>query len=241
MRRRPDPITGQLSTHDAVRLNSNQKQLRIDRLKTDANENLHRANKHKKKFLICALHCGEALLEIKDLVKHGEFQKWIEDNFDDSYPTAAVYMSIAKHWGDSRITEMREKGIEIDSIKRFHDVLRDKKEVLLTGEGGEQDLKKNDIVWKRYCKQIVSQFKEEVYALDNYKHWSYRYKVFMLGGHFHYFWGKLHAELKKLATEAEQEAKKEIEKTKAQTTREKMKIERKAIKDVADKKIYSSS
>jgi hypothetical protein len=39
---------------------------------------------------------GKTLSEVKGSLKHGEFQKWIDDNCKFSYPTAALYMKAAK-------------------------------------------------------------------------------------------------------------------------------------------------
>ncbi len=42
-----------------------------------------------------AILCGELLLQQKARVRHGEFQKWIEDKCEFAYSTAARYMAAA--------------------------------------------------------------------------------------------------------------------------------------------------
>jgi len=233
MPKRIDLINDPLPDSKLYKLNPIQKEQRIERLKQEANENFREAFIHGKKFLIYALHCGEALLEIKLLLKHGDFQKWIDGNFVSSYETANVYMGVAKHWSDVRIAKMREKGITIDSIKGFYDALRGKP--YFSKQRKQED--KYSVV-DEYREWILYEFKRELSDLDKFKPWFMRYKVFMLGNHFHYFWSKLYIELKKLAAEVEAKAERKIKENKAQDMAEKLAIRQKARKAIARKYIY---
>ncbi len=43
-----------------------------------------------------AIRCGELLLQQKERMRHGGFQKWIEDKCEFAYSTAARYMAAAR-------------------------------------------------------------------------------------------------------------------------------------------------
>ena len=45
-----------------------------------------------------ALQAGQLLLEAKSRCRHGQWQPWLEVNFEDSVRTAQSYMRIADHW-----------------------------------------------------------------------------------------------------------------------------------------------
>ena len=169
---------------------------RIEELKKVANEKFHDAGAFRKQHFISALHCGEALLAIKVLVGHGKWKGWISDekNFDGSYETAVVYMRIAKNWFDPRIVEARES-MTIDSIKGFTDVLKGRP---LNPPDAEEQQPIPDVVYQRYRKYIIAEFTKQVNALDRFKHWSHRRKVFLLGDNFHYFWNRIYVELKEM-------------------------------------------
>ena len=220
------------------KLSPKEVQNKIEKLKRVANEKFHKAGALRKKSFICALHCGEALLEIKDLIRraygHGHWKDWVSDdkNFDGSYETAVVYMRIAKNWGDPRIIKAREK-ITIDSIKGFQDVLKGKPYVVA---GAKRDKPVNNVIYERYRKYIIAEFTREVNSLDRFKHWSHRYKLFLLGDNFYYFWTRLYVELKEMAEKAERIAERKIEKTKVNDKKEKQKIRYKAIDKVIKKK-----
>jgi hypothetical protein len=47
-----------------------------------------------------ACHLGRILLHAREVVGHGGFQDWVEDNCDFSYRTAADYMKVARYWED---------------------------------------------------------------------------------------------------------------------------------------------
>src|SRR5262245_28290614 len=48
-------------------------------------------------YLPIAKAAGEALIEAKKLVKHGNWLKWLDENFQGSVDTAANYMAIASN------------------------------------------------------------------------------------------------------------------------------------------------
>ena len=171
---------------------------RIGKLKRVANENYHESGTLRKKSFVSALHCGDALLELKDLIRktlgHGHWQQWLQDNFDGSYETARDYMSIAKNWNDPRMVEARET-MTIESIKGFQDVLKGKPYLKPDAKGKQPT---ESVVYERYRKGIIAEFTREVNSLGRYKHWSHRYELFVLGDYFGYFWNKLHVELKRV-------------------------------------------
>jgi hypothetical protein len=52
--------------------------------------------RHARGMLLEAKRAGEALLAAKKLVKHGEFQAWVEDRCAFSYDRAMRYMRVAR-------------------------------------------------------------------------------------------------------------------------------------------------
>lgn len=188
----------QMKTMSKNKQRERDKRQKIRGLKDVANKEFHRSSTIRKKWLICALHCGEALLEIKRLLGHGQWIPWLEKNFDGSVRTAEVYMGIAKHWGDSRVSEMKKKNIEINTIKDFYDAILGKEETIPINK---QD--KEHIIYERYRKLLIKEFTNEVNRLGRWKPWYKRYELFTLGDNFWYFWGGLQIELKKAAKEEE--------------------------------------
>lgn len=59
---------------------------------------------YAKGMLLEAKRAGEALLEAKAQVPHGAFKAWIEANTRVSYPSAAVYMKVAREWDQKSST-----------------------------------------------------------------------------------------------------------------------------------------
>ena len=59
----------------------------------------HAKYNHKWRLLLpYAKTAGEALIEVKRVVGHGNFIPWVEHNFDGSVRTAQKYMRVARHW-----------------------------------------------------------------------------------------------------------------------------------------------
>ncbi len=67
-------------------------------LATRINALHHEVETHKTQMLLKARAAGELLLEAKDTVLHGEWQDWLEANFEGSGRTARAYMRIARRW-----------------------------------------------------------------------------------------------------------------------------------------------
>lgn len=187
------------------------KKQKIRELKKKINEAYSKAGSHRKKYLAYALHCGEGLLEIKSMVEYGEWQDWVEANFDGSYETAVVYMGIAKHWSDPRIYAMRGKDTSPDTIKGFYDALRGKSlpEDVEHKKKPPEKNPQNIKLREQYRKYIMQRFRAEVKDLDTFQKAAGLYRLIELGDNFDYFWNNLYTELKKVAaTEQSKSAKK---------------------------------
>lgn len=50
----------------------------------------------------CAIEIGERLLEVKDLVPHGEWGKWLKENVNYSQSTANNFMRLYKEYGNNQ-------------------------------------------------------------------------------------------------------------------------------------------
>ena len=55
------------------------------------------AQQHAQKSVESAISAGEALLEAKEQLKHGEWLPWLRDNCKVSERSARVYIRLAKH------------------------------------------------------------------------------------------------------------------------------------------------
>ncbi|PZU83082.1 MAG: hypothetical protein DI528_17955 [Shinella sp.] len=74
-------------------------------LASEVNDAHKQVTFHAKSMLLEAKRAGEALLEAKKQVKHGEFKAWVEANCRCSYPTAREYMRVASH---SKLMELHQ-------------------------------------------------------------------------------------------------------------------------------------
>jgi hypothetical protein len=110
-----------------------------------------------REFLEHARQCGLALREIKHRHKHGKWKKMFDGRtFDFSYPTASVYMRVAKHWNDPDIVEAREKG-QVDSIQSFLNALQDNRESKHPARAlTKQELQEYD----KACRYLATEFKK---------------------------------------------------------------------------------
>lgn len=61
----------------------------------EANQNAHDSS---KKAIYYAIECGDALINAKSLVKHGEWQSWLKNNCEVSERTAQNYMKLATEY-----------------------------------------------------------------------------------------------------------------------------------------------
>lgn len=68
---------------------------------------------------VYAQQAGLALLEMKRRVKHGEWGRWVRDNFDFSSETASVYMRVAARWDDIEAAGMDRAGITLADLREF--------------------------------------------------------------------------------------------------------------------------
>jgi hypothetical protein len=57
--------------------------------------------------LHAAKQAGELLRIAKNRLAHGDWERWLETNFEGTIRTAQVYMKIAKHWGTVLEAEAR--------------------------------------------------------------------------------------------------------------------------------------
>ncbi|NJL07403.1 MAG: hypothetical protein HC900_03420 [Methylacidiphilales bacterium] len=63
------------------------------------NENHREVRAHSRGMLVAAKQAGEALLEAKNNPSRTlPFKEWVAANTSVSYPTAAVYMRVAREW-----------------------------------------------------------------------------------------------------------------------------------------------
>ena len=72
----------------------------VDRLAELAHEIKARSDRIEQRTRKTAeemIEAGKLLLEAKELVKHGQFMKWIETNLNIPYSSAASWMTLAKH------------------------------------------------------------------------------------------------------------------------------------------------
>ena len=72
----------------------------VDRLAELAHEIKARSDRIEQRTRKTAeemIEAGKLLLEAKELVKHGQFTKWIETNLNIPYSSAASWMTLAKH------------------------------------------------------------------------------------------------------------------------------------------------
>ncbi len=67
-------------------------------LATRINALHHEVQTYETQMLLKARTAGELLLEAKDTVLHGEWQDWLEANFEGSGRSARAYMRIARRW-----------------------------------------------------------------------------------------------------------------------------------------------
>ena len=74
---------------------SNSEQPTIEMLTAEIKMYLHIANQS-------IIEVGKRLIQAKELVPHGEWQKWLKDNFNLSYRMAAKFIQIAERFGKNQ-------------------------------------------------------------------------------------------------------------------------------------------
>lgn len=76
---------------------------------------------HAKSMLFEAKEAGEALLEAKAQLKHGEFKPWVEANCSVKWSMAKRYMQVARQW-EQRATTVAFSDLSEMSIRQFLDI-----------------------------------------------------------------------------------------------------------------------
>ena len=69
--------------------------------------------------LSAAKRSGEALNAAHAKVKRGQWQRWVEANFDASYETAAIYRSIASNWSVVQPYMAEDQTLSIDKVRKL--------------------------------------------------------------------------------------------------------------------------
>lgn len=91
----------------------------LDALAQRINEEQHQIEHHAKGMLLAAKAAGEALIEAKKMLAHGQFKQWVEVNTRVSYNTAREYMLVAKR---ANLTDLRQFD---GGIRAFLDATRE--------------------------------------------------------------------------------------------------------------------
>src|SRR5687767_6277665 len=84
------------------------------------------ANKHHRAVTVglkTTLHdaklAGDALRKAKEQVKHGEWAKWIAENFDGSPETDRVYRRISENWSTIALQMEVDTKLTIERARHF--------------------------------------------------------------------------------------------------------------------------
>lgn len=99
----------------------------LEKLAKEAQEHHKQVRLHLINALDHARQCGEILIRAKELVKHGQWKRWLNRNFPASYETAADYMIVARYWNADCLVEARQEGYIFTSIKSVLDFVREKR------------------------------------------------------------------------------------------------------------------
>lgn len=70
-------------------------------LAPDINREYDQVQTNAYNAVVHAINCGGLLTKAKDALPHGEWEAWIEENFDGSQQTANVYMRLHANHGGS--------------------------------------------------------------------------------------------------------------------------------------------
>lgn len=84
-----------------------------------ANRHFNTANDKAHELLEFARRCGEELNKAKELVPHGKWDSWLQQNFEGSPRTARNYMRLAANW--QSIADLRLESIDdaLTAIRRL--------------------------------------------------------------------------------------------------------------------------
>jgi len=100
---------------------------RLCHLAKIANANHGQADLAWNRSLTYARKAGEALIEAKERVPHGQWAQWLESNFRGKPRTARNYMHIVRKWWDPRLAYARSNGFTPHSISGVLSILEGKK------------------------------------------------------------------------------------------------------------------
>ena len=71
---------------------------------------------HAKNAMEYAAECGRLLIEAKELVPHGEWEKWLDANTEVGHRQSQKYMRLAKNW--EAIQDKSEIGVAFGYVHR---------------------------------------------------------------------------------------------------------------------------
>lgn len=90
----------------------------LDALAQRINEEQHQIEHHAKGMLLAAKAAGEALIEAKKMLPHGQFKAWVEVNTKVTVRMAQNYMRVAKEW-DAKAKHVSHSDLSEASIRQF--------------------------------------------------------------------------------------------------------------------------
>ena len=88
-------------------------------LATDINRHHQEAQKAAESALQHARAAGELLLQAKERCQHGDWGKWLKENFNGSDRTAQRYMTFAKRWPELEAKTTRVADLPIREAARL--------------------------------------------------------------------------------------------------------------------------
>lgn len=97
----------------------------LESLADEANDEHRKAIGAMRQALDHARASGEALIEAKGQLEHGDWTPWLEENFEASARTARIYMRIARNWPELAAKRQRSAGLSIDAAISFLSESRD--------------------------------------------------------------------------------------------------------------------
>lgn len=74
----------------------------LSRLAWRINDQHEQVEAYARNMLFFAKAAGEALIEAKKRIPHGQFKQWVEDNTKVSIRQAQNYMKVAREWDERK-------------------------------------------------------------------------------------------------------------------------------------------
>jgi len=141
-----------VATFEAIRERDNRQarfdsKLKIDQGKEDYLESIKNELKHRSRaFKFQIFEIGKLIYEAKKKLLHGEFQPWIEENFDHGYRTAHNCMKVfLACMGHPEVVEyFNPSCLYLIANPSFSDDFR---KALFDGVKGPVDIKKKDLIY----------------------------------------------------------------------------------------------